>query len=143
MNVAGRHPHLRHGLMILVLLLFCLPENTKAEFLRPEEINLTNPPPDTLQKTLWLDYPVLIHRRTTEQIERLRSAPDTTPDVEQRRLAYQSIARVKGNAFASAIKQFTEQYIAAKNIFMSELPEFGIFSMVSPISGCSIGRDGD
>lgn len=138
----GQHI-IRRCLIVLISVLLWLPVKGQAEFLKPQDVNLQNPPPDSIQNTMWLDYPVLIHHRTPEQIEALKSAPGNTPVPEQRRLAYQSIARVKSNAFASAIKQFSEGYIKANNTLMSELPEFGIFSIVSPIAGCSIGRAGD
>ncbi|GGD76868.1 hypothetical protein GCM10011357_34890 [Lacimicrobium alkaliphilum] len=110
----------------------------QAKFLAPDEVNLIDPPLDSVQRTLWNDFPVIIHRRTQEQLKFIERSFEATPSEAQRFLSYQSIARTHGHEFASAIMEFTENYIAAQNVYMSELPEFGIYSQVSPILGCAV-----
>jgi hypothetical protein len=127
----------------LFFLLASIPLCLKANYLQPNELNLVNPPLDSIQKTIWKEYPVLIHRRTEEQMKKLQKLFDETPSYEKRISAYRSIARMKGHEFASNIMEFTEKYISEKNVYMSEIPEIGVFSMVSPILGCSISRDGN
>ncbi|QDP00278.1 ankyrin repeat domain-containing protein [Thalassotalea sp. PS06] len=124
-------------LAIALLSLSFISEGTS---LKPEQINLVNPPLDSIQKTSWNGYPILIHRRTPAQLKLIQESFENTPDKRDRFTYYQSIARVRGNEFASAIRQFTEQYITENNVYMSENPEFGIYSMSSPILGCSVSK---
>jgi len=124
---------------ILASIPFCL----KANYLKPNKLNLVDPPLDSIQKTIWKEYPVLVHRRTEDQIKQLQKLFDKTPSNEKRISAYRSIARMKGHEFASNIMEFTEKYISENNVYMSEIPEIGVFSMVSPILGCSISMDGN
>lgn len=126
----------------LVFILLC--SKTNAEFVSPDKIDLVDAPIDSVQKTLWKSFPVVVHRRTNEQLENIENSFDDTPPIELRYLSYQSIARTQGHQFASAIMEFTESYISNKNAYMSEIPEFGIYSQVSPILGCAIfkGQNG-
>lgn len=126
---------------MLCILTYFISFRVSAEYVEPDRVNLANPTLDSIQKTMWIDYPVIIHRRTPEQIKTLQTSFDNTAPLKKRWLSYRSIARYNGNEFASAIMQFTEKYISDKNVYMSETPEFGIFSLVSPIAGCAIIRD--
>lgn len=128
-------------LLLLIFVFVCSPTYSQTGFLEPSEVNLVNPPTDSLQKTMWKDYPVIVHHRTKDQINALKKSFDGTPSAEKRLLAYRSIARSQGHELASIIMEFTEKYISTKNVYMSEIPEFGVFSMVSPILGCSIFKD--
>ena len=63
-------------LLVVSVIAACalLPLKLKANFLDLAEVNLVDPPLDSVQRTLWNGYPVIIHRRTQEQlisIERL------------------------------------------------------------------------
>lgn len=130
---------LRTDSFVLLFLGFMfLPLGTAATYLEPKNVDLINAPINSIQKTIWKGFPVIIHRRTEAQIESIRQSFKNTPSEQQRFLAYQSIARNEGNAFASAIRQFTENYIAENNLYMSEIPEYGIYSQVSPVLGCAI-----
>jgi len=132
---------LKSALILIVSFIF-IPFYLRADYLEPGDVNLTDPQHDSIQRTIWKGYPVLIHRRTEAQIRELQKLFDTTPSYEQRISAYRSIARMKGHEFASNIMEFTERYISEKNVYMSEVPEVGVFSMVSPILGCSISKNG-
>lgn len=112
--------------------------DSQANFVAPEKVDLINAPLDSTQQTLWKTFPIIIHRRTPAQIKAIENSFDHTSSKAQRFLSYQSIARTQGHEFASSIMAFTESYISNKNVYMSEKPEFGIYSQVSPILGCSI-----
>ncbi|MEP0355266.1 ankyrin repeat domain-containing protein [Paraglaciecola sp.] len=124
--------------VLLSLGLILLPLGAVATYLQPKDVDLINAPINSIQKTIWKGFPVIIHRRTEVQLESIRQSFKNTPLEKQRFLAYQSIARKEGNVFASAIRQFTENYIAKNNLYMSEIPEYGIYSQVSPVLGCAI-----
>jgi hypothetical protein len=132
------HPIIQRTLIILFLILGCSPFYLNAEFIEPSEVNLIDPPVDSMQKTMWKGFPVIIHRRTETQVNELQNLFDATPSEGKRLPAYRSIARSQSHALAIIIMEFTEKYISEKNVYMSEVPEFGIFSMVSPILGCAI-----
>lgn len=128
-------------LLLIFIFIALLSSRASAEYVEPDKINFLEMPLDSIQKTIWNDYPVIVHRRTPEQIKELQNSFENTPSKDKRWLAYRSIARIKGNEFASGIMQFTEKYITEHNVYMSEIPEFGIFSMVSPILGCAIFKE--
>lgn len=132
-------------LLVVSVIAACalLPLKLKANFLDPAEVNLVDPPLDSVQRTLWNGYPVIIHRRTQEQLISIERSFQATPSKSQRILAYQSIARTHGHEFASAIMEFTENYIVGQNVYMSEVPEFGIYSLVSPVLGCAVAKTDD
>jgi len=127
-------------LLIIAFTLAIFPCYSAMTIPQPDEVNLIDPPIDSVQKTVWNGFPVLIHRRTPEQLKSIEESFKHTPTEQKRFLAYQSIARAHGNHFASAIRGFTEKYIAERNVYMSEIPEFGIYSMVSPILGCAVSK---
>ena len=130
-------------LLTLSLVLACYPLYLKANYVKPNEVNLVDPPLDSIQKTTWKGYPVLVHSRTENQIRDIQKLFDETPSYEKRISGYRTIARMKGHEFASNIMEFTERYISEKNIYLSETPEIGVFSAVSPILGCTVNRDGN
>ena len=138
-----KHQVFDKTLMFFFLFPIFIPIRVGAEYVNPAEVNFLNPPLDSIQKTMWEDYPVIVHRRTQEQVEELKHSFSNTPSFDKRWLAYRSIARMKGNEFASAIMQFTETYISENNAYMSEIPEFGVYSMVSPILGCAVFKEED
>lgn len=53
---------------------------------------------------------------------------------------YIALAKTFGNEYASAIMQFTEAYYQSGNDFISEVPEFGIYGMTSPVLGCAVSK---
>ncbi len=128
-------------ILVFAFLFLFLSNSTHADYKEPEQLDLVNAPLDSVQKTVWNDYPVIVHRRTTQQIEAIGKSNNPFLPLKMRQLGYQSIARIKGNEFASAIMQFTERYVSKQNNFMSEVTEYGVYSMVSPILGCSIYKD--
>ena len=136
-NVFRPKSRLQLGLMLILLL---TSYKSPAQHISVDELNLVDSPADSVQHVLWDTFPLIIHRRTPAQLMSLRDTLYTTPSSDLRFLSYQTIARTHGNEFASAIMEFTEHYITQQNVYMSEIPEFGIYSQVSPVSGCTVGK---
>lgn len=130
------------SLLLVSILVICIliSFESKGDFVAPEDINLVDAPLDSVQQTLWFGFPVVIHRRTKEQLKYIESSFESTPAEFLRFLSYQSIARSHSHEFASAVMEFTENYIATKNVYMSELSDFGIYSQVSPVFGCAVAK---
>ena len=86
-------------------------------------------------------FPVMIHHRTKEQIESIEQTNYKNLIKDVRYISYQNIARSHGHEYASKIMDFTEAYITKDNSYMSEQPEYGVYSFVSPILGCAVYED--